>query len=570
MIKKGISVSSGLGLAKAYKYLESKADVSPLLVYDSKNQLMKLNEALNKAEVEILEAKKIAKDIMSDDEAHIFDAHLAILRDPYFLKEVVDLIEIGHYASYSYKVVTDKYIKELRKAEDEYLMERSVDINDVYKKVMYFLNARSRNPIILTEPSVLVVEDLTPSDTIGLDFKYVSAIVSERGGKTSHAAIIARTLGIPSITGIRINSIENGDLLLVDGRYGTVSINPTEDELVEYSYFMDRIQSKEERLEKYKKEHTKTLDGHKIKLGVNISHHDEMEHIKFAEGVGLFRTEFLFMSSKEIPSLEAQVKSYETVLSSNKNETQVIRTLDVGGDKGLTYISIKKEDNPFLGQRAIRLSLANKQLFITQLKALLLANKWGNLAIMLPMISTLEEVLEAKELLENVKKTLIKEGHIIKPYQLGIMVEVPIVALALEDLIAEIDFVSIGSNDLIQYLFAADRMNEEVAYLYQPHHPALLKLIKKVVEVSHKYNKWVGVCGEMAGTKESSLVLLGLGVDELSMGYNSILEIRELIAHTKIAEAREFVEELFKLRSNDEVLKRVTQKLQEIENRIIK
>ena len=570
MIKKGISVSSGLGLAKAYKYLESKADVSPLLVYDSKKQLIKLNEALNKAEVEILEAKKIAKDIMSDDEAHIFDAHLAILRDPYFLKEVVDLIEIGHYASYSYKVVTDKYIKELRKVEDEYLMERSVDINDVYKKVMYFLNARSRNPIILTEPSVLVVEDLTPSDTIGLEFKYVSAIVSERGGKTSHAAIIARTLGIPSVTGIRINSIENGDLLLVDGRYGTVSINPTEDELVEYSYFMDRIQSKEERLEKYKKEHTATLDGHKIKLGVNISHHDEMEHIKFAEGVGLFRTEFLFMSSKDIPSLEVQVKSYEAVLRSNKEELQVIRTLDVGGDKGLTYISIKKEDNPFLGKRAIRLSLANKQLFITQLKALLLANKWGNLAIMLPMISTLEEVLEAKELLENVKNTLIKEGHIIKPYQLGIMVEVPIVALALEDIITEIDFVSIGSNDLIQYLFAADRMNEEVAYLYQPHHPALLKLIKKVVEVSHKYNKWVGVCGEMAGTKESALVLLGLGVDELSMGYNSILEIRELIAHTKYEEAKEFTEEIFKLKSNDEVLKRIIQKLQEIENRIIK
>ena len=570
MIRKGISVSSGLGLAKAYKYLEPKAEVNPLLVNDYENQVLKLMEALNNAEVEIKEAKIIALEIMSEDEAHIFDAHLAILRDPFFLEEVKDLIRLGHYASYSYQMITDKYIREMRNIEEEYLMERSVDVTDVYKKVMYHLKALSRNPIKLRQPAVLVVEDLTPSDTVGLDFKYVKAIVSERGGKTSHAAIIARTLGIPSVTGVRINTIEDGDLLLVDGRYGTVSINPSEEELVEYSYFLDRIETKTARLEKYKKLKTKTTDNHHIQLGVNISHHDEMKHIKFSEGVGLFRTEFLFMTSTQVPSLEQQVKSYQAVLSADKTETQVIRTLDIGGDKGLTYLPIKKEENPFLGQRAIRLSLANKNIFTTQLKALLLANKYGNLAIMLPMISTLEEVLEAKEILKSVEMTLEKEGHKLKPYQLGIMVEVPIVALALTDIISEIDFVSIGSNDLIQYLFAADRMNEEVAYLYQPHHPALLKLIKHVVEVAHSNNKWVGVCGEMAGTKESALVLLGLGVDELSMGYNSILEIREMIAHVSYEETKEFVADLFKLKTNDEVLNEINRVLAIIDARIEK
>lgn len=559
MIKKGISVSSGLGLAPAYKHLESKINVTRDLAPSNEEQILKLNKALDQAEDEIIEAQTMAKALMKDDDKHIFDAHLAILRDPYFLKEVEDLINKGHYASFSYQEVTNHYINQLRTVDSEYLAERSVDITDVYKKVMFYLDALSREPIIINSPVVLVVEDLTPSDTIGLDFNLVKAIVSEKGGKTSHAAIIARTLGIPSVTGVRINNIESGDLLLVDGRYGTVSINPSEDELVEHAYFLDRIQTKIKRLEPFKTRSTSTLDNHQVKLGVNISHHDEMKHIKYAEGVGLFRTEFLFMSSNKIPSLEEQIKSYEAVLSSNKDQVHIIRTLDIGGDKGLTYLPIKEELNPFLGQRAIRLSLANKHLFTTQLKALLLANKWGNLGIMLPMISTLEEVLEAKELIENVKENLIKEGHQLKPFQLGIMVEVPIVALGLEDIISEIDFVSIGSNDLIQYLFAADRMNEEVAYLYQPYHPYLLRLIQHVVKVSHEADKWVGVCGEMAGVKESALLLLGLGVDELSMGYNSILEIREMISKVTKEEAKDLAQKAMKQRNNEEAFQ-ITEK----------
>lgn len=570
MIKKGIAVSSGLGLAKAFKHKESKVNISSELVNDPKGQLAKLEQALNRAEKEILESKALAQNIMTDDDTHIFDVQLSILRDPYFLKEVSDLINKGHYASFAYDQIMNQYIDKVREIEDEYLKQRSVDLADVYKKMMHFLDALSRNVITITSPVVLVVKDLTPSDTIGLDFNLVKGIVSERGGKTSHASIIARTMGIPSVAGIRTNNIKNDDLLLVDGRYGTVSINPDENELVEYAHYLDRIKSKTKRLEPFKTKATKTSDGHQIKIGVNISNHLEAKTISYAEGVGLFRTEFLFMGSKEMPNIDQQIKAYEDVLKASKNELNIIRTLDIGGDKDLTYLPVKKELNPFLGQRAIRLSLANKQMFRTQLKAMLIANKWGNLGIMIPMIATLEELLEAKATLEDVKKDLIAQNYEIKPYQIGIMVEVPIVALGLEDIINEVDFVSIGSNDLIQYLFAADRMNEEVSYLYQPFHPHLLRLIKHVVKISHKYNKMVGVCGEIAGSKPSALLLLGLGVDELSMGYSSILEIRELIHHVSFEEAKQFVEEVIQLRTNEEVSRRANEFVKLIESRISK
>ncbi len=564
MIKKGISVSDGLGCAPAYLIYEPEAIVSSALVNDTNEQLNKLEKALIEAEIEIRKSKEMAEGILEGDEVHIFDAHLAILRDDFFLNDVKKLINAGHYASYAYKEITKKYLDEIRKAESIYLQERSIDISDVYMKVMFYLDALSRPQINVDKPVVLVCRDLTPSQTIGLNFNYVKAIVSEHGGKTSHAAIIARTLGIPSVAGVSINSINEGDLLLVDGRYGTVSINPSEDELVEYAYFLDKIQTKEKRLERFKRRKTLTLDGHHVKLGANISSHEEIKHVKHAEGVGLFRTEFLFMRDSKTPTLEEQILSYETVLTSNKEQLNVIRTLDIGGDKNLTYLPIKKELNPFLGQRAIRLSLANKNIFKTQLKALLMANKYSNLAIMLPMISTLDEILEAKELIKKVELELISENQPINKYQLGIMVEVPIAAIGLEDLITEVDFVSIGSNDLIQYLFAADRMNEEVAYLYQPFHPQLLKLIKHVVTVSHKYEKWVGVCGEMAGVKESALLLVGLGVDELSMGHNSILEIREMLSQVKYSDLTKFANKVLKLKSNDEVLNKVEQYLAKI------
>jgi len=564
MIKKGISVSHGLGLAPAYIIQDLKVVVSSEQAGDTLEQLNKLENAILEAEVEIKKSKEMAQNLMDEEDAYIFDAHLAILKDEYFLRDVKDLINLGHYASYAYKQVTKKYLDEIRKAESIYMQERSIDVNDVYMKVMFYLDALSRPQLSVNKEVILVASDLTPSQTIGLDFNLVKGIVTERGGKTSHAAIIARTLGIPSVAGIRISSINEGDLLLVDGRYGTVTIDPSEDELVEYAYFLDRIQTKEKRLEPFKKLKTQTLDGRYIKLGANISSHDEIDHLKYAEGVGLFRTEFLFMRDSKTPTLEEQIHSYEMVLASNKNEINVIRTLDIGGDKNLTYLPIKKEENPFLGQRAIRLSLANKNLFRTQLKALLLANKYSNLAIMMPMISTLDEILEAKELIKSVETELIEEGHTINKYQLGIMVEVPIAAFGLEDLIEEVDFVSIGSNDLIQYLFAADRMNEEVAYLYQPYHPQLLKIIKHVVNIAKKHDKWVGVCGEMAGVKESALLLVGLGVDELSMGYTSILEIREMLSKVKVTDLTKLVNNVLKLKSNDEVLQVVKKFLNNI------
>ncbi|MGI6787606.1 MAG: phosphoenolpyruvate--protein phosphotransferase [Acholeplasmataceae bacterium] len=564
MIKKGISVSDGLGLAHAYVIYEPEAVVTSELTTDPQEQLNKLEKAILEAEIEIKKSKEMAQSLMDGDDAYIFDAHLAILKDKYFLSDVKELIKLGHYASYAYQQVTKKYIDEIRQAENLYLQERSVDVTDVYMKVMFYLNALSKPALHIDQPVVLVAKDLTPSQTIGLDFNYVKGIVTERGGKTSHAAIIARTLGIPSVAGIRVNAINNNDLLLVDGRYGTVTIDPSEDELVEYAYFLDRIQSKEKRLEPFKKLKTQTLDGHFIKLGANISSHEEINHLKYAEGVGLFRTEYLFMRDSKTPTLEEQIHSYQSVLASNKEDLNIIRTLDIGGDKNLTYLPIKKELNPFLGQRAIRLSLANKNLFKTQLKALLIANKYSNLGIMLPMISTLDEIIEAKEIITKVEEELLDEGYIINQYQLGIMVEVPIAAFGLEDLIGEVDFISIGSNDLIQYLFAADRMNEEVAYLYQPYHPQLLKIIKHVVTVAHKYNKWVGVCGEMAGVKESALLLVGLGVDELSMGYTSILEIREMLSRAQYVELKKLTNKMLKLKSNEEVLLEVRKYLEKI------
>lgn len=567
MIKKGIGVSDGLGLAKAYKYLSHQLTFDASLGNDPCVELECLEDAINKTKEEIKELQKNAHDLLTEDDKHIFDAHLLMLEDEYFLKEVVELINRGHVASYSFKTVMDRYLFSFKEMEDEYLKERSVDLSDVYKKVIAHLKGITQRLPDFKEEVVLVVDDLTPSDTIGLDFKMVKAIVSERGGKTSHSSIIARTLGIPAVVGVNISNIETGDDILVDGRYGYVRINPSEEELKDYQSSIQKIEAKQKRLEAFKNKKTRTKDGYNVKLGLNISNHEEIMQAQISEGIGLYRTEFLFMAAEDLPDLETQVKVYEETLKSKITEINVIRTLDIGGDKGLTYFPMEQEDNPFLGKRAIRLSLSHKNIFKTQLKAMLIANKWGNLAILLPMISTIDELNEAKEILKEVEDELVSEGYKLKPYQLGIMIEVPIAALSIDDLITEVDFVSVGSNDLIQYLFAADRMNEEVSYLYQPFHPRLLELIEKVIKSGKKHEKWVGICGEMAGVKESAVLLLALGAMELSMNYKSILEIRELFSKLTINEAINLKNEALKLKTNKEVYKLAHEFVKKIEKR---
>jgi phosphotransferase system enzyme I (PtsI) len=567
MILKGIGVSEGVGFAESFHYHEQELKITYKYADDQETELTHLNNALNKAENDINSLKKIAKLSLSDDDCLIFDAHLSILNDPELLKEVKQFIKEGYSAPYAYEVASNYYLDLIKEVEDEYLRARSIDFNDVFKRVIANLLNLEQKPLTFDKPVILVVKDLTPSSTASLDFKFVKGIISEHGSFTSHASIIARTLGIPAIVGIPVEKVPNNTSLIIDGRYGQIITDPTTSDVAVYNEYLERISARESRLALYRNKATVTKDGHQVKLALNIANLGDLKGTNISEGIGLYRTEFLYMEKVIMPSETEQEKAYLEALESNKKELNIIRTLDIGGDKALTYLNIKSETNPFLGNRAIRLSLTYKDIFKTQLRALLKANIYGNLGIMIPMVSTVEEIIEAKALISEVETELIKEGNKINTYQFGIMIEVPIAALNVGKLLKEVDFISIGSNDLIQYLFAADRMNDSVNYLYQPYHPSFLRLIKHVIDEAKKQNKMVGLCGEIAANKDLSLVLVGLGIDELSMMEGAILPIREILSKVTYQELKEISQNVFNYETNEEVKIYLKEMLQLIERR---
>ena len=540
----GIAASDGIAIAKVYTLTEPDLTVTKVTVEDSEKEVSRLDDALAASIEDVELIKETALKNLGEEEAQVFDAHLMVLSDPELIGQVKDSITSNKVnAESALKEVTDMFISIFAGMEDNpYMQERAADIRDVSKRVLaHLLGVKIPSPATIKDEVIIVAADLTPSDTAQLNRQYVKAFVTDIGGRTSHSAIMARSLEIPAIVGTKeVTSIaKDGDIIIVDGLAGDVFLNPSEEVIAEYRAKAEAFAAQQAEWEKLKDSKTYTKDGHQVELAANIGTPKDLEGVvnNGAEGVGLYRTEFLYMDSHEMPTEEDQFEAYKAVLEGMNGKPVVVRTMDIGGDKELPYLPLPHEMNPFLGYRAIRISLNEPEMFRTQLRALLRASVYGKLRIMFPMIATLNDFRGAKALLEEEKAKLIAEGvEVSDDIQVGIMIEIPAAAVLAHQFAKEVDFFSIGTNDLIQYTMAADRMNERVSYLYQPYNPSILTLIKHVIDSAHKEGKWAGMCGEMAGDQTAVPLLVGLGLDEFSMSASSVLKTRSLISKLTLSD----------------------------------
>ncbi len=540
----GIAASDGIAIAKVYTLTEPDLTVTKVTVEDSEKEVSRLDDALAASIKDVELIKETALKNLGEEEAQVFDAHLMVLSDPELIGQVKDSITSNKVnAESALKEVTDMFISIFAGMEDNpYMQERAADIRDVSKRILaHLLGVKIPSPATIKDEVIIVAADLTPSDTAQLNRQYVKAFVTDIGGRTSHSAIMARSLEIPAIVGTKeVTSIaKDGDIIIVDGLSGEVFLNPSEEVVAEYRAKAEAFAAQQAEWEKLKDSKTYTKDGHQVELAANIGTPKDLEGVvnNGAEGVGLYRTEFLYMDSHEMPTEEDQFEAYKAVLEGMNGKPVVVRTMDIGGDKELPYLPLPHEMNPFLGYRAIRISLNEPEMFRTQLRALLRASVYGKLRIMFPMIATLNDFRGAKALLEEEKAKLIAEGVAVSDdIQVGIMIEIPAAAVLAHQFAKEVDFFSIGTNDLIQYTMAADRMNERVSYLYQPYNPSILMLIKHVIDSAHKEGKWAGMCGEMAGDQTAVPLLVGLGLDEFSMSASSVLKTRSLISKLTLSD----------------------------------
>ena len=540
----GIAASDGIAIAKVYTLTEPDLTVTKVTVEDSEKEVSRLDDALAASIKDVELIKETALKNLGEEEAQVFDAHLMVLSDPELIGQVKDSITSNKVnAESALKEVTDMFISIFAGMEDNpYMQERAADIRDVSKRILaHLLGVKIPSPATIKDEVIIVAADLTPSDTAQLNRQYVKAFVTDIGGRTSHSAIMARSLEIPAIVGTKeVTSIaKDGDIIIVDGLSGDVFLNPSEEVIAEYRAKAEAFAAQQAEWEKLKDSKTYTKDGHQVELAANIGTPKDLEGVvnNGAEGVGLYRTEFLYMDSHEMPTEEDQFEAYKAVLEGMNGKPVVVRTMDIGGDKELPYLPLPHEMNPFLGYRAIRISLNEPEMFRTQLRALLRASVYGKLRIMFPMIATLNDFRGAKALLEEEKAKLIAEGVAVSDdIQVGIMIEIPAAAVLAHQFAKEVDFFSIGTNDLIQYTMAADRMNERVSYLYQPYNPSILTLIKHVIDSAHKEGKWAGMCGEMAGDQTAVPLLVGLGLDEFSMSASSVLKTRSLISKLTLSD----------------------------------
>ena len=564
----GIAASSGIAIAKAYRLIEPELSVEKRIVEDVEAEISRFKEAIQKSTAELEIIRNKAEQDLGADKAAIFDAHLLVLSDPELLSPVQDKIQSEKVnAESSLQEIAGMFISMFEQMDNEYMKERAADIRDVTKRVLsHLLGIHIPNPSMIAEEVIIIAEDLTPSDTAQLNPFYVKGFTTDIGGRTSHSAIMARSLEIPAVVGAKTvtASIENGDMIIIDGLNGEVHINPTPELVKRYEEIQKNYASQKAEWAKLVHEETVTKDGHQVELAANIGTPKDLQgvHKYGGEGIGLYRTEFLYMGRTEMPSEEEQFEAYKTVLEGMAGKSVVVRTLDIGGDKELPYLQLPKEMNPFLGYRAIRLCLNEQEIFRTQLRALLRASIYGNLKIMFPMIATLTEFREAKAVLEEVRQELLeKDIPVAEKIEIGIMVEIPSTAVMADVFAKEVDFFSIGTNDLIQYTMAADRMNERVSYLYQPYNPAILRLVKMVIDAAHKEGKWAGMCGEMAGDEVAVPILIGLGLDEFSMSATSILKARSLIRKLSLEEMKKLSEDVLTMDTNDQVKAAVLEKV---------
>ena len=546
---RGIPVSEGVSRGRVVvlnrdRIIPAKTNFKTLNQADEE---ARFQAALDKTRQQILEVQKRLHDEIGAKQSLIFDAHLLVLEDPVVLEEVKRKIRKEKVSSeYALYTASEKYAEALSAVEDSYLSERAADIRDVIQRALENLTGQSKQVGLsdLTEPCIVVANDLTPSDTAMLDPEKVLGFITAAGSKTSHTAILARSLQIPAVLGLgkEIDELKPGQSILLDGFNGFVVISPSDQMLFEYGQLVKRQNSIETSLDEIRTEAAKTLDGHSIILSANIERASDVQAVlkSGATGVGLFRTEFLFINRKDLPNEEEQFQAYKKVSESLTPEPVIIRTLDLGGDKLLSHVNVAAEMNPFLGWRAIRLCLQEKDLFRTQLRAILRASAFGDLKIMYPMVSGIDELDEANKILEECRKELREKGEeFSEDIEIGVMIETPSAAMISDKLAKRVQFFSIGTNDLIQYALAVDRLNEKIAHLYEPTHPGILRLIKTTVDAGKANGIWTGVCGEMASDLSMVPLLIGLGVEELSVASSMVPRVKMLIRNINISKAKE-------------------------------
>ncbi|AEF95515.1 phosphoenolpyruvate-protein phosphotransferase [Desulfotomaculum nigrificans CO-1-SRB] len=566
----GTGVSEGIRSGKVFLYKPLINQDKPVHETISEEQindeLQRLQLAKEKSHRELNELIERTRAELGKDKAAILMAQQAFLNDPSFCPEMEKGIRQHQYsAEKAVNEVVERFATIFEGMNDEYLRERAADVRDVGKRLILHLQGKKGVQLSdIKEEVILVADDLAPSDTVQLNKKYVQGFVTRVGGKTSHTAILSRSLGIPAVVGLgeNIEQINDGDFLIIDGSTGTCIVNPDNQLTKEYEVKRKREEEELQELEKFTFKPAITTDGFRVEIAANIGTPAEakpaLEH--GAEGIGLYRTEFLFMNETTMPSEEKQFAAYKQVVSTMGDKPVIIRTLDIGGDKELPYLSLPKEMNPFLGYRAIRLSLDQSELLVTQLRAILRASAYGKVKIMFPMISSLEEWRQAKHIFEEVKDQLAKEGVEFDPsVEVGIMVEVPSTAILADKFAKEVDFFSIGTNDLVQYTIAVDRMNEKIGYLYDHLHPAVIRLVKQVIEASHREGKWTGMCGGMAGDPLAAPLLIGLGLDEWSMVAGSIKKVKQVISQISRGECEKLLEEIQTLTTTSEVRKKLAE-----------
>ena len=548
---KGIAASDGIAVAPAYLLVEPDLSFSKTSVSDVDAEVVRFKKVVEESTKELEKVRDKAKESLGPEEAQVFDAHLLFLSDPEFTGAIeTEIKDQKINAEAALDETAQKFITIFEGMTDNaYMQERAADVRDVSKRLMaHLLGKKLPDPAAIDHEVVVVAYDLTPSDTAQLNKKYVKGFVTDVGGRTAHSAIMARSLEIPAVVGTETitKDVKDGDMLIADGLDGDAIINPTDAQIEEYTKKGEAFAKQKEEWKKLKNEPSVTANGKKFIIAANIGTPNDMKGVKEngAEAIGLYRTEFLYMDSKDFPSEEAQFDAYKKVIEDMDGKQTIIRTCDIGGDKHLDYWDLPEEMNPFLGVRAIRLSMQYKDIFRTQLRALLRASAYGPLGIMFPMIGTLAELREAKQILAEEKDKLAKEGvKIGDDLQVGMMIEVPAAAVLADQFAKEVDFFSIGTNDLIQYTMAADRGNDNVSYLYQPYNPSVLRLIKHTIDGAHENGIWCGMCGEAAGDDIMFPILLSMGLDEYSMSATSILRIRSLMKKFDTKDLKELANE---------------------------
>ncbi|MCR2043337.1 phosphoenolpyruvate--protein phosphotransferase [Anaerosalibacter massiliensis] len=565
---KGIGVSPGVSIGKVFLKEEIEIDIEKKSIHNIKEEVDRLNTCVHKSIEEIESLYKYTLKEVGEKEAEIFNAHKLMLEDPEFIGMINQKIEDEKVnVEWAVQEARNEYVQMLESLDNEYLRERAADVKDISSRLLKnLIGIKGVDLSSLEEECIVVADDLTPSDTAQMRKDKVLGFVTELGGRTSHTSIMARTLELPAVVGVKdiTKNVKDEDFIIIDGNEGLIIINPSEEEIATYEKKKESYENFKEELNKLKGEESISKDGVKVEIAANIGTPKDIDKVleNDGEGVGLYRSEFLYMDREKLPTEEEQFEAYKVVAEKLDGRPLVIRTLDVGGDKDLPYLDLPKEMNPFLGYRAIRLCLDRTDIFKIQLRAILRASAYGNVKIMFPMISNIAELREAKAILEEVKSELRAENiEFDEELEVGIMVEIPSVAVQSDIFAKEVDFFSIGTNDLIQYSLAVDRGNQDISYLYSQYHPAVLRLINMTIENGHKEGIWVGMCGEAAGDEKLIPILLGMGLDEFSMSASSMLTARWIIKNISKAEMENKVKEVLNLDSPQDVEKYIEEEI---------